>query len=402
MPGRAAGRGASVAAMTVAPEALRQAAAAAARDAGLPDADLLGDFLDELAHAVTTGVNVSAAAVRRCRSHGRQGARQGVALRTVLDLHLGAARHAWPALVADTDARAAGGIVLAAVTDAAAAVTEGYRLARRSMVREQDSARREFVDDLLSGRADLGGLLHRASGYGLDLAAPHLVAVVEPTRVVTDASPALGVLERAVHADGTEVLVASKEGRIVVVAAAADRAAASAVVDRLVGALGPAGAGVDLHRRADVGGWRMGVGRPGPRADGVLASYDEAREALDLSARLGSRVSVARAEDLLAYRVLLRDRAAIVDLIRTVLEPLTTARGGAGPLVQTLLAWFESGRNTAETARVLHLSVRAVTYRLERIRELTGADPDDPGDAFALHAAALGARLLGWPDRLLT
>jgi DNA-binding PucR family transcriptional regulator len=42
--------------------------------------------------------------------------------------------------------------------------------------------------------------------------------------------------------------------------------------------------------------------------------------------------------------------------------------------------------------------VRAVTYRLDRVRELTGFDPADPADRFSLHAAVLGARLIGWPE----
>jgi DNA-binding PucR family transcriptional regulator len=50
-----------------------------------------------------------------------------------------------------------------------------------------------------------------------------------------------------------------------------------------------------------------------------------------------------------------------------------------------------------DTARRLHLSVRAVTYRLDRVRTLTGYDPTDPAQRFTMHAAVLGAKLLGWP-----
>ena len=78
------------------------------------------------------------------------------------------------------------------------------------------------------------------------------------------------------------------------------------------------------------------------------------------------------------------------------LGPLRTARGGARPLLDTLSAWFASGGNAAATARALHLSVRAVTYRLDRAAALTGLDPSRPDDRFALHVAVLGARLLDW------
>ena len=47
----------------------------------------------------------------------------------------------------------------------------------------------------------------------------------------------------------------------------------------------------------------------------------------------------------------------------------------------------------------MNVSVRTVTYRLARVKALTGQDPGDPATRFALHVAVEGARLLGWPDR---
>ncbi|MFF8990982.1 helix-turn-helix domain-containing protein [Streptomyces sp. NPDC014983] len=44
------------------------------------------------------------------------------------------------------------------------------------------------------------------------------------------------------------------------------------------------------------------------------------------------------------------------------------------------------------------MSVRTVTYRLNRIRQLTGHDPGDPDQRYVLQTAALGARLLDWPS----
>ena len=47
----------------------------------------------------------------------------------------------------------------------------------------------------------------------------------------------------------------------------------------------------------------------------------------------------------------------------------------------------------------MHVSVRTVTYRLARVKALTGHDPSDPANRFALHVAVEGARVLGWPAR---
>ncbi|MET0199170.1 MAG: helix-turn-helix domain-containing protein, partial [Rhodococcus fascians] len=120
-------------------------------------------------------------------------------------------------------------------------------------------------------------------------------------------------------------------------------------------------------------------------------------DSLDLGAKLGLGTVVVDARDLLVYRVLLDDKAAITDLVHTVLTPLLTARGGAGPLLDTLFTFFGTGGNSASTARAMHLSVRAVTYRLARVAELTGHDVGDPAERFTLQTAVYGARLLGWP-----
>jgi DNA-binding PucR family transcriptional regulator len=84
-----------------------------------------------------------------------------------------------------------------------------------------------------------------------------------------------------------------------------------------------------------------------------------------------------------------------------VLNPLGKARGGPQPLVDTLAAYFNCGCVATTTATTLHLSVRAVTYRLDRVKTLTGFDALDPAHRFTLQAAVLGARLLGWPERAL-
>ena len=108
---------------------------------------------------------------------------------------------------------------------------------------------------------------------------------------------------------------------------------------------------------------------------------------------------IVETRDLLTYRVLARDQPALVDLVRSVLNPLAQARGGAAPLVETLATYFECGCVATAAASSLHLSVRAVTYRLDRVKALTGFDPLDPAHRFTLQTAVLGARLLDWPEQ---
>jgi sugar diacid utilization regulator len=378
--------------------------------------ELLGDFLPALTAAVAAGRPLSRRQMAGYQTIGDTAARQGVALRALLDLYLSAAWRLWRELPAignaERDPQAvvvAGEVMLHAVDDAVAAITEGYQLARRTLVRSEESARREFIDDLLTGGSDLATVLHRASGYGLDLSGPHAVVVVSGPRPYTDAAPVVTAVERAVlgRKGDSDALVASKEGRLVVVVAAPDPVAVEQVITQLNKALDAAeGTGrrrnrpaVDpAHAAAVADGAvalrRIGVGRSAIGAHGVLSSYQEARDVLALAERVGLAGPVLHARDLLAYNLLLRDRAAVADLVETLLSPLAAARGGSKPLVDTLAAFFAAGGNTSQTARTLHLSVRAVTYRLGRIHALTGLNPLDSTDQFSLRVAVLGARLL--------
>ena len=193
-----------------------------ADDAGGLPVELLGDFLDVLSVAVCEGKPLQRRQLHRFRARGEEAAQQGVALRALLDLYLSSAWRLWrelPAVIAaqsDPNAVvAAGEVMLRAVDDAVAELAEGFQLARRSLVRSQVSARREFVDDLLTGGADVVGLLDRASGFGLHLSGPHAVAVVTAAREFTDDNPLVRAVERAVLGSkgDADALVASKSGK---------------------------------------------------------------------------------------------------------------------------------------------------------------------------------------------
>lgn len=391
---------------------LKAVAEAGACDAGGLDPALLSDFLPIVIDTVAAGRSLTTRDIVRFNNVGKAAAGTGVALRALLDLYLSAAWRLWdhlPEVVgADADPQGvvrAGRAVLRAADDVVAALTEGYQLARRELIRAEALGRREFVDDLLSGSRDVAGLIDRAAGFGLTLAGSHAVAVVRAGVPYADASPLTSRLERALlgtKAD-SDALITTKNGQLVVVFAAPDRAATTEVIDRLTavlpGASGPratTATQATAARRATGAKWQMGVGRPHPGAAGVRRSLDEALEALDLGGRLGRTIAVLDASDMLVYRVLVRDEEAIRDLVASVLTPLSDARGGAAPLIETLLVYYGAGSNTTATARAMHLSVRAVSYRLNRVRQLTGHHPDDPAHRFTLHAAVLGARLLGW------
>lgn len=358
----------------------------------------LGDYPKLLAEISETGRLPRRAELDAFREAGEHAAEAGHGLRELVGLYLSETRRLWGTLPGIARSATAverartGDALLAAVEAAVAALGEGHERAQRLVVRQEEAERREFVDDLLYGRSDFGRLAERAQRFGLRLARAHAVAVATGAEKYDDVHPTVRRIERELVArfKTRDVLLATKEGRLVCIAASVERA----VLDTFARLAENPGPGYPPARRVAIG-----RGHKGP--SGVVRSYEEALSTLDFADRLGLEDTRLHAAELLVFPVLLRDRSAMADLVRTVLGPLDQARGGAGPLLETLMVCSAAGYVNAEAARRLGVSVRTLTYRLARIRTLTGYDPGDGLQRYTLETAAMGARLLGWPEKPL-
>ncbi|MGA5214793.1 PucR family transcriptional regulator [Streptomyces cinereoruber] len=345
--------------------------------------EYLEGYAEILAEASATGRRLTRDELESLRARGERAAEAGIGLRALIRSHLSAAGELRAELP-----RAAGDHLLAAVEQAVDAFAEGHERAGILAVRQEEAYRREFIDDLLYGRSDLGRLAQRAERFGLLLAHAHAVAVAQGREPYEDGASVTRNVEASLVArfGQRRILITTKEGRLVCVAPGDQPEVLSFFAKQAYAA---------------TDGGQVALGRPHSGPGGVVQSYEEALNALDLATRLGLNDPVLRAADLLVYPVLTRDRQAMADLVVSVLGPLQEARGGARPLLDTLTAYFDTGCVAAETARQLSLSVRAVTYRLDRIHRLTGTDPGDPAQRYTLQTAVIGARFLGWPDQEL-
>ncbi|MFI5617684.1 PucR family transcriptional regulator [Streptomyces sp. NPDC051567] len=336
----------------------------------------LEGYAEILLDACATGRRLTRTELESRRTEGERAAEAGCALRGLIRDHLAAAQAVRP--LPST------GLLLAAVEQAVDAFAEGYERAQHQAVRQAEAARREFIDDLLYGGSDLGRLAERAERFGLRLSQAHAVAVAEGPEPYGDGYPVARGIEETVLArfGNRQILLTTKDGRLICVAPGDQPDVLAYFAKRAYAA---------------TGGGRIAIGRSHPGAGGVVHSYEEALNALELAERMALEGPVLHAADLLVYPVLTRDRQAMADLVESVLGPLRKGRGGVQPFIDTLTAYFDSGCVATEAARRLSLSVRALTYRLERIHTLTGADPADPANRYTLQTAVIGARLLGWP-----
>lgn len=345
------------------------------------DEAYLEGYPEVLASVCATQRRLTRDELEELRARGERAAEAGIGLRALIRAHLLAAQRVAPGLPRATAAH-----VLGAVEQAVDAFSEGHERAQRMAMRQEEAARREFIDDLLHGRSDLGRLAERAERFGLLLSHAHAVAVAQGPEPYSDGYLVSRTVESSLTArfGSRRILLTTKDGRLICIAPGDQP-------DVLAHFAKQAYAATD--------GGQVAIGRAHPGAGGVVHSYEEALNALDLADRMELDAPVLYAADLLVYPVLTRDRQAMADLVRTSLGPLQQARGGARPLLDTLTAYFDTGCVTVQAARLLNLSVRAMTYRLDRIHRLTGSDPGDPAQRYTLQTAVIGARLLGWPDQ---
>src|SRR4029453_8126617 len=254
----------------------------AAADAGAP-IELLGEYLNILADAALSGRRPKKRELAAVRRLGRRAAEQGVDANQAVDLYLSAAWRLWqeiPMIVRSRDrdkGRAAAEAVLRVINDAVEVLVEGHQAARRQMIRQEESARREFVDDLLRGDTDVSRLVERAEPFGLDLGRSHQVLLAAPARSSASVDKAVVVIERAIveRFGDRDVLIASEDDLLVMLIPGELRDVVSGT-----DAFDPAGfAHTRLRQSARHDQWQVAAGRPSPGAYGIARSYEEAPEA---------------------------------------------------------------------------------------------------------------------------
>lgn len=130
----------------------------------------------------------------------------------------------------------------------------------------------------------------------------------------------------------------------------------------------------------------------GPTARGIRQapwSLAEARQVFELASHPAPMVidAEAYAVERLAARSIPRDarEAFVRQQLGNILDHDEQRKS---QLLRTLAVWLDTGCNTAQAARELHLERQSMHLRLQRIFELCGGDPRGSGKLAALHLAA--------------
>lgn len=322
-------------------------------------------------------------------------AREGVPLSALLQAYRLGAQLAWAQTltqIGDDPARLRAGLDLATsvmkwVDEVSGAVAQAYLEEYERLTSDREAARRDFLDGALGGTLSAEEILARAEALGLDPTVPCSVVLIGPAETGEDSlvrtvQHRLKSMVGDLPHSGNSLTVARGEEFVVVFAGAnIDDVALGGQVRAFVERAGAGTAGVVL---------RAGVGRARASLAELAASYREASIALAAS-RAGSNAPVAIYGQVLVEELILRERGVSGRLAQAILQPLAEHPD----LRATLLEYIQHGPSLPAVARRLFLHPNTVSYRLARIRDLTGRDPKSPSGIAELVLALRAHQLVG-------
>ncbi|HWD82688.1 MAG TPA: helix-turn-helix domain-containing protein [Kribbella sp.] len=240
-----------------------------------------------------------------------------------------------------------------------------------------------LVDSVIRGETD-ESVRSRASALGwtggVGTTGSAEVAVVVGRAPAAETPPATGgasVVETVRHAAreaGADALCAVQGDRLVVVLGGTSKPVE--IVQKLAPWFGPGPIVV------------------GPVVKDLMAAVTSARAAVAGLRAVAAWPGAPRpvyADELLPERSLSGDGHARRQLANEVYAPLTA---GDGALLDTVSAYLDSGGSIEATARALFVHANTVRYRLKRVADLTGYNPQNPRDSFTLRVALTLGRLL--------
>lgn len=318
--------------------------------------------------------------VERLRGIGRARGADGRSIGAVVRAHRvgsAAAVRLMAASAADrldtNDVFALGELWLTAIDQISESLTGGHAEAVQRLDTDVERARRAFLEDLLVGRqASHGAIRDRARTLGISPPDPAVLVVAEADPTVEGASAATvsAGLELCAGqpSGGGDPLLTTRSGRLVLL-------------------LAPCGAERIRHALGERP-WRACVLAPRALSD-MAGAYRLADGALESAPSHAYNAHGLLDEADACVLALLNGGPVTPDAVRrAVLGPLLSE--GNAHLLHTLRAYFREGAATA-AANTLHVHAQTLRYRLRRVRELTGRDPNVPWQRFALETACVVA-----------
>jgi ligand-binding sensor protein/sugar diacid utilization regulator len=269
-------------------------------------------------------------------------------------------------------------------------------LRERTALEVEQRLRGGFLDELFSGQFVDDLMIKQGMAFGLDLAAPTRIFVIEAAE--GELSPSNAHLLYSVATDSARAW----PGRFLV---AVEGNAAVVLLEEPAGRSESDEPGPWFEDRLEevlrlrIPGCRfnLAVSRlvRGLREYG--SAHAAARRGLDLVRLLGRSHQVVSFRQLGVQEILLQveEPAALLEFIARYVEPLERYdHEHSSKLLASLETFYDSGFNLQEAARRLDVHVSTLRYRLTRIEELLGVDPKVGDSRLNIEVAVRAAKAL--------
>ncbi|HVB78058.1 MAG TPA: helix-turn-helix domain-containing protein [Candidatus Nitrosotalea sp.] len=283
-----------------------------------------------------------------------------------------------------------------------ALITARERVARET----EERLHADFLHDLLNGRyGSAERIVERAQHYGLELYATHRILVMDlddwggyqRSRALNEQDSGL-LRARIVRlmADTAQrclpgSLQASLSDTLTCVSPGDDGRALEERMHHTVAMVQ-----AQISRIAPALTVSAGIGSVARTPDDLAESYRSATRCLHLIRQL-ERYSQCLCSDNLGLLLLVAETRRPADLVRfaeRILGVLVEPGTREGPLLDTLEAMLDTGRDPKRCAARLHVHPNTVRNRMQRIKRLTGTDLDRPETLLEVTLAMLVLRLL--------
>ncbi|TCP55331.1 CdaR family transcriptional regulator [Tamaricihabitans halophyticus] len=350
--------------------------------------ELLAALRDEAAPTDTS--------LEALRRSARRRVHQGISLQALLHAYRLWGQVVWQEILGVSDPEVAAereaaliiaGRVMAYVDQVSVAVAQTYLDEVTGVLGDREAMRRDLLEALISGRPISERMRQRASASNLDVGGAHAVVLA---RLLEPGGSERAVLRAAVtearkrlRPDNASILVGIREDEVVIICPATDASGYTTLVQQ---------AGEWAAQLSD---FAVGVGRVHSAMDGIAQGYAEAEQAVRLGAARGAHAKAITFSDVLLDQ-LLSSSSHLGALHDETMRPLHEYdRERDSQLVRTLRAYYEHGFSLAKSAAELSVNPNTIVYRLRRIQQLTGHDPNDPDELLLL---VLGLKSDRWAE----
>ncbi|NGY70123.1 helix-turn-helix domain-containing protein [Priestia megaterium] len=242
----------------------------------------------------------------------------------------------------------------------------------------QQRLKGEFIDVLFSGKMD-DSLLKKAKNLKLDQNGNYIVAIIDINGnvLIQKRRYVLQIINRVLRQDNINGLTVTKNNQIIILFSFERKSTlpysklkVSQSIDYFMKEL-------SLKR------WEInisiGVGRLKAQLENVYKSAQEASKCLRFIERHNLSTNILNYSDLGVHRLLLQNsEEELEDFIYETIGPLLKYdRIKKSNLLNTLSSYLETGRRNAETAKLLHLHINTLNYRLKRIEDILSINFSD-------------------------